>query len=110
MGARLLCAVAQPIVIMVQPDVIRTDKVVKAEHKFREEMEEHLGQELLPEVLREHLVMEVKLDFGKPHLAAAAAADIMAAAAAVTMVAVLVPMAAVAVAQDHPLYPQEARV
>jgi hypothetical protein len=54
--------------------------------------------------------MEVKLDFGKPHLAAAAAADIMAAAAAVTMVAVLVPMAAVAVAQDHPLYPQEARV
>jgi hypothetical protein len=54
--------------------------------------------------------MEVKLDFGKLHLAEAAAADIMAEAAAVTMGAVQVPTEAVAVAQDHPLYPQEARV
>jgi hypothetical protein len=41
--------------------------------------------------------MEVKLDFGKLHLAAAAAADIMAAAAAVTMGAVQVPTEAEAV-------------
>jgi hypothetical protein len=45
--------------------------------------------------------MEVKLDFGKPHLAAAAAADIMAVAVAETMVAVRVPTEAVAVVQAH---------
>jgi hypothetical protein len=41
--------------------------------------------------------MEVKLDFGKLHLEAAAAADITVAVAAVTMVAVQVPTVAVAV-------------
>jgi hypothetical protein len=95
---------------MVPPDVIRTDKVVKAEHKFREEMEEHLGPELLREGLQEHWVTEVKEAFGKQHQAVAVAAAFTVVAVAVTMVAVRVPMAAVAVAQDHPLYPQEARV
>jgi hypothetical protein len=51
--------------------------------------------------------MEVKLDFGKLHLEAAAAADITVAVAAVTMGAVQVPTVAVAVAQDHLLYQQE---
>jgi hypothetical protein len=51
--------------------------------------------------------MEVKQDFGKPHLVVAVAVAITAVAVAVTMVAVLALMVAVAVAQDHLLYPQE---
>jgi hypothetical protein len=48
-----LYVAAQRIVITVQQDVIRTDKVDKAEHKLPAELAAHHGQELLPEDLLE---------------------------------------------------------
>jgi hypothetical protein len=93
--------VGHPIATTVQPGVIPTDKVVKAEHKFQEEMEEHLGQELLREGLQEHWVTEVKQGFGKLHLAVAVAAASTVAVAVETTDVVPVPMAAVAVVPDH---------
>jgi ferredoxin-fold anticodon binding domain-containing protein len=105
-GLPLYVEALQTVTTVLQ-DVTLTDKEGKAELKLQVEMVELLGQELLPEVLQEHLVTEVKLDFGKLHLEAAEAADIMAEAAAGTMVAVQALMAAAAVAQDHLLYQQE---
>jgi hypothetical protein len=94
-------AVGHPIATTVQPDVTLTDKAVKAEHKFQEEMEEHLGPELLREGLQELWVTEVKQGFGKLHQVAVVAVDITVAVVAEMMVVVQVPTVAVAVAQDH---------
>jgi hypothetical protein len=93
--------VAHLIATTVQPDVLPTDKVVKAEHKLPVALAVHHGQELLREVLQEHWVTEVKQGFGKLLLAVAAAVAFTAGAVAVTTDVVPVPMAAVAVVLDH---------
>jgi hypothetical protein len=100
-GGQPQFVVGHPIATTVQPGVIPSDKVVKAEHKLPVALAVYLGHQLLREGLQEHWVTEVKQGFGKLHLAVAVAAASTVVVVVVTTVVVPVPMAAVAVVPDH---------